>query len=719
MKLTVHKNNIFLNELVIHDNELITGTEFIVGRSDECHLCIQDHKISRHHFSLIVKEDGLYFQKLTQMGEFKYNGSFLNEGKANNHDRFQIGEFVIAVIDYKNPFEESITQKIQLTPDPVKVAEPLPVQLEPVKVEETQNSEIEQIENSDESFNTDNFTNNDEMPTDEIQDESNSFSEAPIEESTPTNRDEQENTNDSFSDSDSGGEKTQMFNSFASYSLLIQGEFAPFDRYKIDDNEIYIGRDSNKCQIPIADTEASSVHAVIKKSLVNLTIEDLKSTNGTILNGERINKAELSNGDVIQIGTTTFTVEIKNDLLESESDRLMPVEENQFIETEEIIEEEVSPEELGDFGEIPQEKGLKALLKDPKKKKIVYAVVGILVVLLLLPNEEKPKDEAAKDGKSPQEKGAEADKAKEESKKQINKEDLALLEGSFQLARAYNQQGKYSDALVEIEKIEKIDRDYKQTQTLKSQAKTGLKRLEELNKEKQAAEERAIRAQKVGALVDKAKEAVKDRQVLVAESLFNQIFELDPENIDVPQLKLEIDAYKKSEEEKALEEARKKAERQKMVDALSPGKNLYLKGDFYRAIIRLEEFLSQTSMDEDLIKEADTMLKDSKRKLAGLIEPLIGKARSFKEGQDLKMSYETYGEVLRFDPVNDEALNERDMIRDVLEARAKKIFREAMISESLSLFAEAKEKYQEVQQISPINSEYYKKATDKLKRYLE
>jgi len=195
--------------------------------------------------------------------------------------------------------------------------------------------------------------------------------------------------------------------------------------------------------------------------------------------------------------------------------------------------------------------------------------------------------------------------------------------------------------------------------------------------------------------------------------------EIDPENIDVPQMKIEIDAYKKAEEEKKLEEQRKIAERKRQVDALAPGKGLYLKGDWFKAIDRLEKFLNLKGMDEDLIQEATKMLKVSKQKLLAQLNPLLGKARSFKEGQDLKRAYETYGEVLKFDPSNEEALNERDDILQSLTNRSRRLYREALISESLSLSQEAKEKFQQVQQISPINSDYYNKATEKLKNYLE
>jgi pSer/pThr/pTyr-binding forkhead associated (FHA) protein len=38
-----------------------------------------------------------------------------------------------------------------------------------------------------------------------------------------------------------------------------------------------------------------------------MTINDLGSTNGTLVNGKRIDQADLEDGDEITIGETTFT----------------------------------------------------------------------------------------------------------------------------------------------------------------------------------------------------------------------------------------------------------------------------------------------------------------------------------------------------------------------------------------------------------------------------
>lgn len=220
-------------------------------------------------------------------------------------------------------------------------------------------------------------------------------------------------------------------------------------------------------------------------------------------------------------------------------------------------------------------------------------------------------------------------------------------------------------------------------------------------------------------LVEKAQNAVDKKDVAGARTYFTQILEKDPENIDVPQLKMIIDAHVKAEEEKKMAAKQAEIRRKNMVDALNPGKTLFLRGDWYEAIGKLEKFTKKEGMDEDLIKEATNMLKESRQKLSDLVNPLLGRARSFREGQDLKRAYETYGEILKHHPTSEEALNERQEIKESLDTRSRKIYREALVSESLSLFSEAKEKFQEVQQVSPVGSEYYIKATNKLKEYLE
>jgi pSer/pThr/pTyr-binding forkhead associated (FHA) protein len=71
---------------------------------------------------------------------------------------------------------------------------------------------------------------------------------------------------------------------------------------------IELGRDS--AQWPMAyDSQASRRHALVSPSPAGVMVQDLGSTNGTMVNGQRIASAEARPGDVIRIGGTNFRVE--------------------------------------------------------------------------------------------------------------------------------------------------------------------------------------------------------------------------------------------------------------------------------------------------------------------------------------------------------------------------------------------------------------------------
>jgi hypothetical protein len=72
---------------------------------------------------------------------------------------------------------------------------------------------------------------------------------------------------------------------------------------------ISIGR-SAEADVAIEDRYASGLHARIYPQRGHFYLEDLKSTNGTLLNDEQLaGEAELVAGDVIRIGDTEFRFE--------------------------------------------------------------------------------------------------------------------------------------------------------------------------------------------------------------------------------------------------------------------------------------------------------------------------------------------------------------------------------------------------------------------------
>jgi len=73
-------------------------------------------------------------------------------------------------------------------------------------------------------------------------------------------------------------------------------------------NELTIGRNEDNLLI-LGDKYVSSKHAIIYLKNTDYILQDLKSTNGTLMNSKKvIGKVDIKKGDEIQVGTSIFKV---------------------------------------------------------------------------------------------------------------------------------------------------------------------------------------------------------------------------------------------------------------------------------------------------------------------------------------------------------------------------------------------------------------------------
>lgn len=789
MNLSVTKNDQELFKIDL-GQEIFEGqgeVSFFIGRSEDSHVFLDDRRISREHAAIIYKGDKWVLESiadnLIQVNNNNIQEHTLAEGDIIdiNPYRIVIGEITVLESSPSEVENLAVEEEVAVSTETISEDELQPINEEEIDLdnealedegsgdefgegesdlglEEDQDAGFD-IEDNESGFEGDGELNNEgfsedlefsdsEESGDGLDDFAENDSEGGFEDDSEPF---QETYNEDYQDEDGsegfpaaefdggyddydGDDGTKIIQSFATTTLIIEGRYAPYDKYVVEKNEVKIGRDPEKCDIVLSDPEVSGVHGTIKKSNITCILEDMNSANGTLLNGERINSATLTNGDEFIIGATTFTVQIVSDFLQKEEQRLMPVEDNQVVEVEEIVEvaegDDIDEDlflEAGDAAAQDTSQSLfsKDALKNPeKRKKLLYIVVGLLALWVVLDEDKpkKPKPTAKKENSRLLDKAdpnAQNNAIESVSEKPLTEEQKEFVDSTYRLAVELFDVGRYQEVLDELAKIHGITPKYKNSKQYEELAKEGLGRLARLAEEKRQAEEKKRKQAKVKELVSKAKTAVKERNISMSEMLFGEIAKLDPENFELTQMKLEIESHKREEERKALEKAQKEAERRRQLEQLAPGKNFYLKGDWYRAILKLEDYLRKENLDEDLRKEGAKMLKESKDNLAKVIDPMLGRARSLKEGQDLKGAYEIYLDIYKRDPGREEVLKEMFEIRESLELRSRKIYREAIIAESLSLFDAAKEKFQEVQQLSPVDSEYYKKATEKLKSYLD
>lgn len=77
------------------------------------------------------------------------------------------------------------------------------------------------------------------------------------------------------------------------------------ERVEITRLPFVIGR-SETCDLPVNSSRVSREHAVIQADGARFSIKDLKSTNGTLVNGNRVTEIRLTDGDLLVIADSEF-----------------------------------------------------------------------------------------------------------------------------------------------------------------------------------------------------------------------------------------------------------------------------------------------------------------------------------------------------------------------------------------------------------------------------
>ena len=100
-------------------------------------------------------------------------------------------------------------------------------------------------------------------------------------------------------------------------AVLLEVKLGPLSGRKIPlsaGQTILIGRAPDRAQFAVPhDNHMSGIHFAVEYGPTGCRVIDKRSTNGTFLNGKRIDQALLSNGDEIRSGQTVFRVTIVAD----------------------------------------------------------------------------------------------------------------------------------------------------------------------------------------------------------------------------------------------------------------------------------------------------------------------------------------------------------------------------------------------------------------------
>ncbi|MEE8164950.1 MAG: FHA domain-containing protein [Myxococcota bacterium] len=103
--------------------------------------------------------------------------------------------------------------------------------------------------------------------------------------------------------------KTQRLSLPEAATAIVRTGFYAGLEVLIDRERIVIGR-GREADLALAEATISRAHAAVGFDENGFYVEDLGSTNGTVVNGARISKQRLKNDDEIQMGTLVIRVSL-------------------------------------------------------------------------------------------------------------------------------------------------------------------------------------------------------------------------------------------------------------------------------------------------------------------------------------------------------------------------------------------------------------------------
>jgi hypothetical protein len=331
---------------------------------------------------------------------------------------------------------------------------------------------------------------------------------------------------------------------------------------------------------------------------------------------------------------------------------------------------------------------------------LTILVVGCLVLVMLgQPDEEAEKKPKAK---TRNEKGELVRRFED-----LTPKNQKFVKDNYKNLLSAHEKKDFTKMFEHARNILSLVDEYNDTKSYEAIAKRGIDAIEEEKRRHELEEKQRKVREEVAKLEEKGKEiferALKDAKARgELDSVIQEIYAKDPNNRVAAEWKQKI-RDKIEEERKEAELARQKEElRQKAEDAFAAVEKTFKAEKYIQAIAEAEKLADVNYSEKEYLDRVEKLKLDIREKLRTVLEPQLAEARSQRqEGGDLVKARDAYHKVLAVDQANAEARQGLADIRQVLLLRAKRLYAEGILAESVSDLQEAKEKYEKCLRTAP------------------
>lgn len=492
----------------------------------------------------------------------------------------------------------------------------------------------------------------------------------------------------------------------------------------------WIAGREDSVDVPLHDRKASRRQFELTSTPQGYYIRDLRSSNGTLLNGIAIpadDPQPIKSGDVIQVGRVVCHFEVRDPEF---TKRLMVVAPHALVDQPIMIE---SPYEMinypvvsGPGGAIRVDQGgpggqlmsrLEAIpipftenLDDEKKKKVRFWVLAaaVLVPLMLIamffgdsqPSKPVSKGNVAFEKLSPQQ------------QKQVK--ELYVL-----AVNLYMQQ-KLALAAAQLQSLHQIlPEGYENSLAMAAECE----KQADLERTLRELEEDRRRREEIRRTVEKT---IRDCEPLSRRTYsmdemtrcLRVALDLDPENSMVRELLSRVERRIEQKRMSDIEKRQYAARVAKGKALFQRAQALELESEYLDALEAYRKHAESPYPDPEGLKAI------SQRQIIALSRKMNDRVNEFMRAAEMAYGAGKYREAIdnvqkakRLDPRNIEAAELNARYRREITAKMREMYQEAVISEGLGDVESAKEKWKKIVDTDHPDGEYYKKARSKLRSY--
>jgi pSer/pThr/pTyr-binding forkhead associated (FHA) protein len=506
--------------------------------------------------------------------------------------------------------------------------------------------------------------------------------------------------------------------------------------FLLDKDLAVFGRGSN-CDVVITEKKASRKQFEVRRQGLSFFLKDLNSSNGTLVNGNKATEVELVAGDIIEVGESRIQFTVENKDYFARQDQFMPVPAHLQDSVPVAYGAEgyddgglggaytdlgagapggpppASEAEVSSTDFIGMMKRRWSRIPRPQRIRYLIILVAFAFVVALL---GEPDDTVVKKKPAPGSTAARMYESLTPGRKKFVREKYADLIK----AQERKEYQKMQDVSREI--LTYVD-DYKDTKLYEAMAKKKIEEIEDDKRRKLAEEKLAQLKREVEALQEKGR-AIFEKALgepkyrTDLDAVIQEIYGKDPNNRLAREWKEKI-KQKDEEDRVAAEKARQLEELKGRAEAAFAAVEKVFKAERYIEALKEADKLGEVGYDDPAYVERIEKLKTSIRnQLSSVLEPLLKEAQNQRgEGGDLVKAREFYKQVKKIDPSNKQAEEGLNAIYDVMHTRAKRLYAEAELANSVSDLAEAKEKYEKCLRVAPDEDVYKKRCRTKLSRF--